>query len=156
MNQIWTLARKNFTRYRLMGILFLGLLLSNCDSLAAFEKRLLGEYALPNGYTYISETGQHEIKNENLSVSYLLGTFLNRVYVDNRYVLGEVSGGGECLSLDGSQGRHCYFVFDTVNGEYISGLSLEEFEEELTRIEMSKDVELVSRREKDWWKPTEE
>ena len=136
-------------------ILLIGVFLSGCDAINAFDKRLLGEYALPNGYEYISETGQHEIRNESLSTSYLVGTFLNRIYVGKRYVVGEVIEGDSCPDAEGKQGRYCYFILDTESGEYIPKLSLREFEKKIYDIGISNDVRLVSRAEKDWWRPDE-
>ena len=135
------------------------------------DKRLRGIYPLPNGYEYTNYNGMHFIEKEEHKALYL-GSFLNRIYVDDKYVVGEVALKHGC-SEDETQSmacemsiRHfpkgcselekepyCYFVLDTENGDYTSKLNRQEFEIKLKEIGICQNVELVARREKNWWQP---
>lgn len=127
--------------------IFLMILQTGCiDGILSTE-----EYRLPNGYEYfVPQSGMHMIVKKGGGVN--LGYYLNRAYVDDRYVVGEVILRPEASDRSDQEHEFSFFIFDTKSGRYSSDLTKSQFEEDLENLELWDEVELVGRDSEFWLK----
>jgi hypothetical protein len=111
------------------------------------------QWMLPNDYEYfVPQSGMHMIGKEGTQ-GIVLGYYLNRAYVNDRYVMGEVMLAPEDPDgLTQTTDEFTYFIFDTQSGKYLSDLTKSQFEEELKRLGLWNEVELIGRDNKSWLK----
>ena len=110
-------------------------------------------YPLVNGYKYAAFDNRNLLERDG-GLSIELGYFLNRIYIDDRFILGEVlkEPTGK-ISLP----QYSYFILDTTSSvhrspKYQLNLSKEEFEVELRKIGIWEEVRLVDRNHRKWLK----
>lgn len=107
---------------------------------------------LPNGYEYfVPQAGMHMLVKEGAE-SVILGHHLNRAYINDRYILGEITI--DLTNQDDSNpvDEFSYFIFDTKSGSHSSELSKNQFEQELRSLGIWNEVELVGRNSRFWLK----
>ncbi|NEQ47028.1 MAG: hypothetical protein F6K00_27205 [Leptolyngbya sp. SIOISBB] len=108
-------------------------------------------YPLTNGYRYVVfGSGDHRILGGHEAIK--LGYYLNRIYFDDRYIVGEITERPTSREDSLAGKRHSYFIFDTVTGQYTSKLNKSDLEAELRRLEILANVQLSSREDRKWLK----
>lgn len=107
-------------------------------------------YPLTNGYRYgVLESGRHQLLTESGAVIEL-GYHLNRLYFDDRYIVGEVTNRPEDSEQPSKNKSYSYFIFDTNSRYYISNLNQSEFRDELKSLGILDKVVLFSRGDSNW------
>lgn len=118
------------------------------------EKKLLitnRGYPLTNGYSYsVLGTGRHRLLGNSRQIE--LGYHLNRLYFDDRYIVGEITEEPDNPEQLNQERRHSYFIFDTNTAHYTPNLNESEFETELRKLGIWEDVKLSSRDDRNWLK----
>jgi hypothetical protein len=101
-------------------------------------------YPLINGYSYtVPESGHHLIEGNYRKIE--LGYHLNRIYINDRYIIGEIT------ERPGKANQYSFFIFDTKTADYTSNLTQHDFDVEIGRRGIE-EVNLVGRDDKDWLK----
>lgn len=107
-------------------------------------------YPLTNGYRYgVLESGRHQLLTES-GAEIELGYHLNRIYFDDRYIVGEVTNKPKDPEQPSQSKSYSYFVFDTEDHRYKSYLNESEFRDELRRLGILDKVVLFDRRDPNW------
>ena len=137
---------------RVLTILSVVMGLSSCKASGIFA--ITRDYPLPNGYEYIvPNSGNHMLVKAGSSHSAPLGYYLNRAYVDDRYVVGEVLERPSVEESSQATESSSFFIFDTAYGQFTSELNAANFESKLREIGIWQDVELVGRDSRQWLQP---
>ena len=113
-------------------------------------------YPLINGYKYITygsefKDGNHRLIRETGEEldDIKLGSHLEHLYFDDRYILGEVI---KWRNHFDDQREVSYFILDTVAERHISNMSKAEFETALKQLGIWNKVQLYSRDDANWLK----
>lgn len=109
-------------------------------------------YPLTNGYKY----AVYDRRRHQLAKTYTrweLGCHLNRLYFDDRYIVGEISiCEPPTPEVPNPKKQYTYFIFDTETTTFVRHLSESELETLLKRIGIWEDVKLVGRGSPKWLK----
>ena len=138
---------------RLWALAILSIALSSCEPSGIFA--INRDYPLPNGYEYIVPNSGNHMLVRNGGGHALLGYYLKRAYVDDRYVVGEVLERPSAEESNNAEQRSSFFIFDTASGQFIPDLNEADFKSKLRDIGIWQDVELVGRDSRHWLQPQE-
>lgn len=108
-------------------------------------------YPLINEYRYgVLNSGRHQLlRGDKIAVE--LGYHLNRIYFNDRYIVGEITEKRRSYERRSQHKRYTFFIFDTEMPEtYQSGLTDAEFKAELKELGIHNEVNLVDRDSKKW------
>lgn len=126
-----------------------GAIASSCNYL--FEPIQYGLdscFFLPNGYTY-QTVNMHHIKKGKWGGSGgpIIATFSfgNRIYINERYVVGEVRPPGVNLDDPNLEDKYEYFILDTEADTYSGEMSQSDWQEQLRKLDIADEVKLVPR-----------
>lgn len=104
-------------------------------------------YPLTNGYNFLVDARRDDYIVGN-GGKIRLGVQVNRIYIDDRYIIGEVYDGPR--EQADREEDYSFFVFDTQTTDYSSGMDESAFETKLKQLGIQKKVKLVDRDNRKW------
>lgn len=138
------------TRFWLIAI-GIGAIASGCNYLISpLQYGMDSCFFLPNGYTYQVVNDHHLYKGGWNSEGRRIDSFEfgNRIYIDDRYVVGEViptGTGSKHIDSNEEVSKYEYFILDTKAGKYAGKLNKAQWQRALQDVGIESEVKLEPR-----------